>query len=164
MKKALVAVTCWTLLAMAPAPAVAAGGAGMPEDVANDIAARVTSPFCPGVTLHDCPSRAAADLRNRISVWAEAGWGRTRIMARLESEYGPEIRAVPPASGTGLVAWVLPVVVLTAGAGIAIALVRHWSAATHRARFGEGREPNSLSLSLSERRRLDDELAAFKGR
>ncbi len=158
-KALLVAVTCWSLLAVAPATALAA-----PEDVANDIAGRITSPFCPGVTLHDCPSQAAADLRNRITTWAEAGWGPTRIMARLESEYGPEIGAVPPASGTGLVAWVLPVVVLAAGAGLALTLIRHWSAATRRARTGEAPEPDSLSLSLSERRRLDDELAAFKGR
>ena len=158
-KALLVTVTCWTVLAVAPATALAA-----PEDVANDIAGRITSPFCPGVTLHDCPSQAAADLRNRITTWADAGWGPTRIMARLESEYGPEIGAVPPASGTGLIAWVLPVVVLACGAGIAVVLMRHWSADTRRARAGEGPEPNSLSLSPSERRRLDDELAAFKGR
>ncbi|MBA2274148.1 MAG: cytochrome c-type biogenesis protein CcmH [Actinobacteria bacterium] len=158
MRKALlVSLTCWIMLAMPWALAA-------PEDVANDIAGRVTSPFCPGVTLHDCPSQAAADLRTRISAWAEAGWGRNRIMATLESEYGPQIRAVPPASGTGLVAWVLPVVVLAAGAGLALTLIRHWSAATRRARTGEAPEPDSLSLSLSERRRLDDELAAFKGR
>ncbi len=155
----LVAVACWAVLAVAPAAAVAA-----PQDVANDIAGRITSPFCPGVTLHDCPSQAAADLRNRISAWAEAGWGRTRIMARLESEYGQEIRAVPPASGTGLIAWALPVVVLATGAGVAFVLLRHWSARTPQTRLGDGPERNSLSLSPSERRRLDDEITAFKGR
>ncbi|MDQ3751770.1 MAG: cytochrome c-type biogenesis protein CcmH [Actinomycetota bacterium] len=156
----LVLLMCWTFLAMAPAHAAT----GTQEDVANDIAGRVISPFCPGVTLHDCPSGAAADLRSKIAAWAEAGWGRTRIMARLEADYGPAIRAVPPASGTGLVAWVMPAVVLAAGAGIALALVRRWSAGARGARPGEGPEPNSLSLSPSERRRLDDELAAFKGR
>jgi cytochrome c-type biogenesis protein CcmH/NrfF len=135
-----------------------------PEDLANDIATRITSPFCPGVTLHDCPSRAAADLRNRISGWAEAGWSRGRIMARLESEYGQEIRAVPPASGSGLFAWVAPLAAMAAGAAVAFALARHWSAGARRARAGKPEETNSLSLSPAERRRLDDELAAFKGR
>jgi len=156
----LVCSICWTLLVMAPAN----GATGTQEDVANDIAGRVISPFCPGVTLHDCPSGAAADLRSKIAAWAEAGWGRTRIMARLEADYGPAIRAVPPASGAGLIAWVLPAVTLAAGAGIALALVRRWSAGPHRTRQGEGPEPNPLSFSPSERRRLDDELAAFKGR
>lgn len=160
MRRALlVSVACWSALTLSAGPVRAA-----PEDVANDIAQRITSPFCPGVTLHDCPSSAAAELRNQISAWAEAGWGQGRIMARLESEYGPEIRAVPPASGTGLVAWVLPLVALVAGAAIAVVLARRWSQGARRPPDGGAAEPNSLSLSLADRRRLDDELAAFKGR
>lgn len=85
-------------------------------------------------------------------------------MARLVSEYGPEIRAVPPASGTGLVAWVLPLAALAIGAGIAFASLRSWTADAHRAEAGRRAGPDSLSLSVAERRRLDDELAAFKGR
>jgi len=46
--------TCLILLA---APAAAA-----PEDVANDISNEIMSPFCDGVTLHDCPSQEALDL------------------------------------------------------------------------------------------------------
>ena len=44
-----------------------------PEDVANEISEKIMSPYCPGVTLHDCASGAAVDLRSDIAGWAEDG-------------------------------------------------------------------------------------------
>ena len=45
-----------TLVVLALAGPVSAQS---PEDLANDISQKVMSPFCPGVTLHDCPSQSA---------------------------------------------------------------------------------------------------------
>ncbi len=139
--------------------ATASMAAAAPEDLANEVAAEIASPFCPGVSLHDCPSAAAADLRATIATWADAGWSRDRIMAKLESEFGPSIRAVPPGRGRGLVAWLLPVLAIVAGGAVALTSARRW---TQKPRVGKN-SGQSVHPSPEERRRLESELAAFKG-
>jgi len=135
----------------APAAALAA-----PEDVANDVSSKIMSPYCPGVTLHDCPSEQAIDLRKRIVAWAAAGWSQERILDTLEAEFGPQIRAVPSPDGKGLLAWVLPAAALLGGVTVAWALARRWSS----------RVPPPapvIPASAEDRRRLDEELASIRG-
>lgn len=110
-----------------PAPAASAAGE-TPEDMANRISGEVMSPFCPGVTLHDCPSDAATEKRLEIEGWARSGWSEDRIMAQLEDDFGQNIRANP--SGTrGLVAWAIPAAVLAAGIATALYLSKRWISA-----------------------------------
>ena len=120
MRRALLLLVTATLVA---APSVAHADA---EDVANAVAREVMSPYCPGVTLHDCPSASAQELRDEIAGWARAGMTRDEILARLEDEFGPSIRAVPQ-GGSGLLAWLLPAAALAAGAAVALLLARRWS-------------------------------------
>ncbi|MDQ3662441.1 MAG: cytochrome c-type biogenesis protein CcmH [Actinomycetota bacterium] len=149
MRVVAAAATCLLLLA---SPAAAAA----PEDVANDISNEIMSPYCDGVTLHDCPSREALELRDRIEAWVSEGQSRAQIMAHLEQEFGAGIRAVPPAEGTGFVAWLPPVVALSAGAAGAWAIVRKWSRRTRPA------SPVSVTMTTEERHRLDHELAMLR--
>ena len=114
------------------------------------------SPFCPGVTLHDCPSDAAIDLRARIERWARAGLSDDAIVARLSAQYGPAIAAAPSRSGPGWVAWLLPVAALVGGAAAAAAMLRRWS----RARSDAGGRGGPLGPE--DRARLDAELAELK--
>ncbi len=143
------------LVLLLAGPAAAAG----PQDLANRIAHEVMSPFCPGVTLHDCPSKQAVELRTQIGEWAERGWSRERILDELEGEYGPSIRAVPEPEGGGLLAWVLPGLVLVAAAVTAWWLARRW---VSRGARPHGPEPAYPAASLEERRRLDAELRAMR--
>jgi cytochrome c-type biogenesis protein CcmH/NrfF len=137
-------------LALSP-PAVGAG----PQDVANSVSEQIMSPFCPGVTLHDCPSDNAVALRARIARWAAKGWSRSRIMTKLLSEY-TDIRAVPSDRGAGLIVWLLPPGALLVGAGIAWVLTRRWT------RSGHDPEPHA-ELGPQERSRLEEELALVRG-
>lgn len=145
------------VIAVAAVPAANAA----PQDVANDISANIMSPFCPGVTLHDCPSDSAVALRDRITEMAREGWTRDQIMTELEREYGPSIRAVPAASGGGLVAWLLPALALLAAGATAWLLLRRWvrtpAAATAPAARTDG-------LTGADRDRLETELAKLRGR
>ncbi|MDQ3915566.1 MAG: cytochrome c-type biogenesis protein CcmH [Actinomycetota bacterium] len=120
--KALAAVAAAAFVLTSPAVAAAA-----PEDVANAVAQEVMSPYCPGVTLHDCPSSAAQEMRAEIVAWAEDGMSKDAILDRLEAEFGPSIRAVPPAKGSGLLAWLLPGLAVVAGAALAVVLARRWA-------------------------------------
>jgi cytochrome c-type biogenesis protein CcmH/NrfF len=110
------------LVALAPAAAYAA-----PEDVANAVAHEVMSPYCPGVTLHDCPSSEAQEMRETIVAWAEEGMTKDAIIDRLEDEFGPSVRAVPRAEGAGLLAWLLPGLAVAGGAVAAALLARRWA-------------------------------------
>lgn len=142
-------------LGVAAAPAMAG-----PADVANDISNEIMSPFCDGVTLHDCPSQEAVALRDRIEAWARRGWTGERIMTRLEAEYGPSIRATPPRDGFGIVAWILPALVVAAGAAGVWKLARTWT----RPAVAEAGETPRQQMSPEEQHRLDAELSAMRSR
>jgi len=149
-----VALLVIVVLALSAAlPGVAATGGA--ADVATDVANNVMSPFCPGLTLHDCPSEAAVQLRERIERWARDGATRTEITARLEREYGEAILATPPREGTGLVAWLLPAVMVAAGAVVAWGLARRWSAPSETPRPPEAsaEDRSVLAAELAELRR-----------
>jgi cytochrome c-type biogenesis protein CcmH/NrfF len=148
MKRRVVAAL---LLVLCATPA-SAGGA---EDLANRISTEIMSPYCPGVTLHDCPSDAAVQLRERILGWAAAGWSRERILDRLEAEYGPSIRSTPPATGAGLWAWVMPVVAVASGVVAAGMLARRWARRRRLDVIGDDPTP-------AQRSRLDSELARVR--
>lgn len=153
MMRAGVALTATVLfVALSGGPASAS-----PEDLATSIAGEVMSPFCPGVTLENCPSDAAAALRSRIVSWAEDGETRSQIMDRLVDDYGVTIRALPPTEGSGLWAWLAPGLAVLAGALVAGVLARRWS---RRRRDATEIEPAEFSGDV--RARLDDELRALR--
>jgi formate-dependent nitrite reductase complex subunit NrfG len=150
---------------------LASPAAAGPEEVANDIAAKVMSPFCPGVTLHDCPSAAALALRDRIERWVRQGQSEDQILERLEAQYGVGIRSTPPAGDGGWLAWALPGTALLVGLVLGWLLLKRWTSrparegaregAFGRAELGEaptGRE----ELGERDRRRLEQELAMLR--
>ncbi len=152
--KAMVGATI-LLISILTLPAPAA----TPEDVANDISMQVMSPFCPGVTLHDCPSQEAVELREEIEQWVRDGFTPAQILDRLERDFGTSVRAAPPVAGSGLGAWVIPALGALGGAVIAAELARRW---VRRSAQHDGREP-TRHVTPSDRGRLERELRAFKG-
>ena len=140
--------TVVAVLLVGATPALAA-----PEDVANEISEEVMSPFCPGVTLEECPSQAALDLRQKIRTWAEQGWSRERIMSELEDSFGSRIYAMPQDS-KGLGAWALPVGALLLGILLSGSLATKW---TRRRRY-----ESTPSIGAADRARVERELAALR--
>lgn len=141
------------VVAIAIVVIVASPAGAAPEDVANEVSREVMSPFCPGVTLHDCPSQAALDLRDQIKGWAEQGWSKDRIMDELESRFGTGIRATPQDS-EGIGAWALPVGALLVGIMLLGSLARRWT---------KGRLHREVpALDDAERARVERELAALR--
>jgi cytochrome c-type biogenesis protein CcmH/NrfF len=125
--------------------------AAAPQDVANRVAQDIMSPFCPGVTLHDCPSGEADELRRDIAAMAESGMTRDEIITELEAEYGPGILATPE----GPLARVLPWALALAGLVLGWSLISRFTA--------RSRAPGPLpAVSGRDRARLDAEFAAFK--
>ena len=92
-----------------------------PEGWAYDLSNELLSPFCPGVTLAECSSRQAKSLIMWMVVQEAAGRGRDEVREELIARYGEAIRPTPKASGIGLSAYVIPILVFLAG-GVLIAL------------------------------------------
>jgi cytochrome c-type biogenesis protein CcmH len=153
MKRAVAVAGLILVLTSIAALGPAAAGES-PQDVANSISEQIMSPFCPGVTLHDCPSDNAIQLRSQIARWAARGWTRDRIMTKLLSEY-TDIRAVPPDRGAALLIWLLPAGAVIAGAAIAAVLARRWTHTTPS-------PPTAPELGPQERHRLEEELAIVR--
>jgi cytochrome c-type biogenesis protein CcmH len=142
------------LLALVPIGALAG-----PDDVAVSVSQKIMSPFCPGLTLHDCPSDAAAELREDIAGWARDGMSEDEIIERLEDEFGPGVLATPPKEGSGLIAWLLPIAGLLGAAVIGILLARRWTRATAR----EG-TIDASAMNAGDRVRLEAELREIRDR
>ena len=130
-----------------------------PEEAATRLSGEIMSPFCPGSTLHDCPSTKSMELREQIEGWVTAGWSDGQVFAELESQFGPGLRAVPRGSN-GLWVWLLPALALGAGGALAVGVSRRW---TSEGTTGPS-AGSTASMSLREEQRLHAELQTLKDR
>ena len=100
--------------------------------------------------------RMKAYIRRRI---AEGASGK-QIKDELVAEFGEEVLATPPTHGFDLLAWVLPIGGIGAGAvGLAV-LAWAWSR-RREGRDGGGEPPGTEPLDPELERRVDEALARF---
>ena len=126
-----------------------------PETQAIELSEQIMSPYCPGVTLHECPSSEAIELRERIEGWLATGWSEEAVMSELERQFGPSIRARPPGAGAGLAAWLVPILIAVGGLLLVGFLIHSWLRFQRSAREGP-------RLSDEEQKRLNAELEALR--
>jgi cytochrome c-type biogenesis protein CcmH/NrfF len=79
---------------------------------ANEMSRDLMSPFCPGRTLADCSSPDAAAVRQEIREALAVGEQPDAIRTRIEARFGDHVVGVP----RQLLGWLLPILVLCAGA------------------------------------------------
>jgi cytochrome c-type biogenesis protein CcmH/NrfF len=106
----------------APAPATAAPATWSVPDLENQL----MCPVCHDL-LSQSQSAAANSIRQYIQQKHDAGWSRQRVLNALVAQYGQAILAAPPKHGFGLVAWVVPGLVLLLGIAVAVVLAMAWS-------------------------------------
>jgi cytochrome c-type biogenesis protein CcmH len=91
-----------------------------------------------------------------------AGDTDCQIKDRLVAQFGPQVLAVPPKHGFGLLAWLLPLVGLIGGALVVGGLVWRWSRGREPAAAGGAPDQNGrVPIEPALERRLDEELARF---
>jgi cytochrome c-type biogenesis protein CcmH len=145
--------------------AVAAPAAASEERPTQaEVESEVMCPEC-STTLDHSRSPIAQRMKAVIARRIAAGDSKSEIEARLVGDFGPAVLAAPPKEGFNLLAWLLPLAGLVAGAVAAALLAWRWS----RSRGGDGdagdvaatngRPPIDAELE----RRLDRELARFDG-
>lgn len=158
------------LLALAAGPAAVAHAQAPSDSVvrgyddtrAQRLFGELMSPFCPGLTLATCPSAGADSLRQDIRLRLALGQSSRAIRETYAATWGEEILGAPRWRGWGIVLWVMPAVALAVG----VLLLARWLIRVERrageSGMAEGPEPRVLDER--DRRRLDEELAAFDDR
>jgi len=122
----------------------------------NELEGEVMCPIC-HTTLDQSSSAAAQRIKAFIVRRIRAGDSKSEIERRLVADFGPAILAQPPKQGFDLLAWLLPIAGILAGA-VAVGLAA-W-------RWTRRREPEPALVGVGPldpelERRLDDELRRF---
>lgn len=143
------------VLWLAPALALAQrDGPGDADAQAQTLFREVMSPFCPGLTLADCPSPQAFELRGDIASRLRNGDSREAILDELVSTYGTAILSDPSDTPIGRVVWGVPIGLSLLAAAALAWFLRHVTRPREDV-AAVGDQP------LSARLRLDEELSAL---
>ena len=129
-----------------------------------EVESEVMCPEC-STTLDHSRSPIAQRMKAMIARRIAAGDSKSEIKAALVREFGSSVLAAPPREGFNLLAWLLPIGGVLAGAVAAAVLAWRWSRAREAdvelggggVAASNGRVPIDPDLE----RRLDRELARF---
>lgn len=147
----LVAVAALALAAPAPAPA------NERHPTLGELEGEVICPTC-HTTLDQSDAPVARSIKRYISARIAAGDKKSEIKAKLVAQFGPAVLAEPSKKGFNLLAWLLPLAGILAGAAAVGVLAWRWSRSREPGAASE--PPDELPPELE--RRLDEELARFE--
>jgi cytochrome c-type biogenesis protein CcmH len=140
----------------------ASASAACPE--LRSLEGELMCPTC-GTTLELSNAPAANQIRRYVCERAAAGDSNGEIRDQLVADFGPGVLASPPKKGFDLLAWVLPLLALGAGAAVLAGLVVRWSRRREpEPKPGVAGEPSAngrAELDPELEKRLDEELARF---
>jgi cytochrome c-type biogenesis protein CcmH len=119
----------------------------------DEVAGRMMSPFCPGLTLEECPSDQASRLRAEIDQMVRRGETNEEIDDWIVDNFGEVALARPG----GAAAWVAPPVVMLAGLGAVLVFLRGRNQAGKPKPAGPGPD-----LSTEEERLFEKDFENFR--
>ncbi len=150
------------MLLAALAVGVPAALASEQHPTLNELEGQLMCPTC-GTPLSMSEAPVANRIRAFIGRRIRAGDTRSEIMDKLVAQFGPGIRAAPPASGFGLLAWAIPLAVLVGGGAVIGVYAWRWSRSREPTPAGAAPEQNGRApLDPDLERRLEEELARFE--
>jgi cytochrome c-type biogenesis protein CcmH len=133
--------------------ALSAGSALASPPNAADLESELVCPVCE-TTLDQSNAPVAERMKAFIRRRIAAGASEQQIKDELVAQFGPGVLASPRKNGFGLLAWLVPLLALVAGAVVLALLIRGWSS-----RRGPPASEEPLDPELD--RRVDEELARF---
>jgi cytochrome c-type biogenesis protein CcmH len=131
------------------------------DERVHAVAETLKCPVCQDLSAADSPSGVARAMRQTIARDLRAGLTPDQIRARFVDAYGESILLEPPHHGLGLIAWILPSLLLALGAVAAAVAVRRWTAAGSEAGgpSGGGGAAAGGAISAADRSMLERELS-----
>jgi len=116
------------LLAVAALAALGAAppGRAVTEDQVREVAANLRCVVCQSLSVADSPSETANQMRAIVRERLAAGETPEQVTAYFVEKYGTWILLAPPRRGFDLLVWVVPIMALALGLGLAILAMRRW--------------------------------------
>ena len=92
--------------------AISCGFQETDEEIAQRIDRTLMCPVCPAQTLDQSQSELAKQMKSVIRSQLSEGKTDQEIIDYFVQRYGEEVLSSPPKSGSTLIAWITPVVIL----------------------------------------------------
>ena len=92
--------------------AISCGFQETDEEIAQRIDRTLMCPVCPAETLDQSQSELAKQMKSVIRSQLSEGISDQEIIDYFVQRYGEEVLSSPPKSGSTLIAWITPVVIL----------------------------------------------------
>ncbi|HEY1318294.1 MAG TPA: cytochrome c-type biogenesis protein [Gaiella sp.] len=144
-------------LALGAVVAALLTGAATAAPSPADLEAELVCPVC-GTTLDQSDAPVAQRMKQIIRERLAAGATEAQIKSELVEQFGPGVLAEPPKSGFDLLAWLVPLALLLAGA-VGVGLIA-WGWSRRRGDGETDEAPVALDPELE--RRVDAELRRFE--
>jgi cytochrome c-type biogenesis protein CcmH len=122
-----------------------------PVDRVDALAARLRCPTCQGESVADSPSETATGIRAQIDEFVRSGWSDEQVLDYYVARYSQWVLLDPPAAGSTLLLWLLPLAVAVAG----VAVVARNRRRARLAPLDEERR-EAVREALAELRRSED--------
>jgi cytochrome c-type biogenesis protein CcmH len=103
-----------------PAPRV------VTDDEVNVVARQLYCPVCENIPLDVCPTQACAEWRELIREKLGEGWTAEQIKTFFADRYGDRVLGAPPARGFNWLTYIVPPLVILAGAFLLYRAFRAW--------------------------------------
>jgi cytochrome c-type biogenesis protein CcmH len=142
--------------------AVGAAHASEAHPTLAEVEKEVICPVC-HETLDLSTSPIADRMRAYIQQRIAAGDTKSEIKQKLVAQFGEGVLAAPPKRGFNLLAWLLPLAGVVAGAVTLALLARRWSRTRPEPAPADASANGRPPLDPELERRLDEELARFDG-
>jgi cytochrome c-type biogenesis protein CcmH len=127
MKRLPWALTLLLVLSALTVATVIAQGSTPSDDDVNAIARQLYCPVCENTPLDVCPTDACKEWREEIRNMLADGKSETEIKQHFVDYYGARVLAEPPRTGFNWLVYVIPPIVIVAGAFVLFRAFRAWS-------------------------------------
>ncbi len=95
------------------------------EQRAHQLVSELMCPVCDGQTIDGSNAQIAVDMRLKVRELLDEGNTNSEVRDYFVLRYGQEILAAPERSGFNLLAWIVPVVIVIGGIGIALITIKN---------------------------------------
>ena len=93
----------------------------------SEVAAGLRCPVCQGVSVEDSPTELARQMRATVRDQLAAGRSPDEVRQYFVDRYGEWILLEPRATGFNVLVYVLPWLLMAAGIGLIVLMVRRWT-------------------------------------
>jgi cytochrome c-type biogenesis protein CcmH len=128
------------------------------DDEVNAIASGLYCPVCENTPLDVCPTEACRQWRELIRLQLSQGKSEAEIKQYFVDNYGDRVLAEPPRTGLHWLIYILPPVMILAGAFVLFRSFREWTK-PRVVEAGAGEDEADVEASDSEK---DEYIARFE--